>query len=136
MLPLAHLIIGLIFGFLLLKLGFLSNYFDLAAFVIVSVFIDLDHFLYFLLKLDFKSVKKTFRRAFGFSETIGDNFYIFHAPELNLILLIFGFFYHLALVIFAANMVHIICDILWHYYTKRNWDRFKDRSLIWNLIRK
>ena len=132
---LIHPIPNTIIAYVLYQTNTITSIPLLIFFISLSILIDIDHILFFLIKYRDKTKEQIIKiwkhhRKHNISE-----FYIFHSPELNIILLILSPFNIFALLAFTSNIIHIALDIIPHVQTHRNMKWIKEWSIIHQLTK-
>ncbi len=105
-------------------------------FILWGILIDIDHIFLFIFKYKTLSIQKIWRISEKLRKKMEAKLYIFHSPEINIILLIISFFNKLALIIFLSNIIHITLDTIEHYKAHKNFKWFKEWSIIYALSKK
>ena len=131
--PIIHFLSGVFIGGLLYYINFLTSFNQFLIFLLASVLIDMDHFIYHFIKMDFKAIKKLVKIAFGQKGDVY-GFYLFHYWEFNAVVLTLSFFNKFFLIIFLSNMLHLFLDTLDYYNRYGNIDIVKERSLILSYL--
>lgn len=117
MLPNRHFIISLIISVILLILNF--QWWQIALFFLAAIFIDVDHYIYFICKKNSWSLKKAYDYFYNLDKTLArrksklELLMIFHNIEtlilfVVLAFILFSFFFPLLLGI----VTHYILDIV------------------------
>ena len=114
MLPKHHIIIGLIASLILLF--FISPFYSL-LFFLASVFIDIDHYIWYTLKKKDFSLKNAY--YFLKDKKIKLPLMLFHTLEFHVLILILGFFWQGALFLFYGMLLHSFTDIFDLYKRKK-----------------
>ena len=110
---------------------------NLAVFTIWSGFlIDIDHPFLFMAKYKIYKVKKWIKIGNFLGKKQQAELYIFHSPEVNIMILLAGLFYPIFFWIFLGGMLHIFLDIIAHYFYHKNFLFLKKWSILYNLRRK
>jgi len=123
-----HTIANILVGLFLFHNNLLISSLNLFIFFIfLSVIIDIDHYFLFSIKYRKKSTEEIIRIWKKHYKQRKPEFYIFHSPEFNIILLILSFLHPLILLIFISNLIHITLDAIDHRYFPKEW------SIIHNL---
>jgi hypothetical protein len=131
---LKHLITGLILT-IPLKYALNLSTSQIGIFIAWSVLMDIDHIFLFIFKYKTLSYKKMLEIRRDLTGKMQAELYIFHSPEINIILLILSFFNQLTLVIFLSNIVHISLDIIEHYRYHKNFKWVKRWSIVHSIIK-
>jgi len=144
MFPAGHVIFGIIFS-AVLYLGFSFSFFGIIIVFLSSVFIDLDHYIcYIVWKKDF-SLKNSYewfaeegKRYDNLSKekkkeyTLG--IFPLHSIEVLLAIFLLSFLNNFFIYIFLGFAFHIICDFIWEIlHAKRAMYRF---LLIYSVLHK
>lgn len=139
--PKSHILAGI---FLIILFYFLfpnTSLFGLALLLFSSIFIDADHYLYYIFKeKDFnltncykwykKNLKETLALPMNKRKNRYTGFYIFHGVEwLIILLLISCFVFPNFIFIFFGFLFHNLLDIPHEYYVKRTFHKI---SLIYS----
>jgi len=131
---LAHILTNLIIG------GYLYNsklitLTLLIFFITLSIFIDIDQLLYFLIKYRKNNLSQIIKIWKKHYKNNIPGFYIFHSPEFNLILLVIAFFNPLVALIFLSNIIHISLDIIQHVRKYKNLNWIKEWSIVYQITK-
>ena len=104
-----------------------------SIFVLAGIAIDIDHIIFFIIK--YKTMKPSHWIKIGkrLRSKMQPNLNIFHSPEFNAALLLFGIFNNVALVILLSNITHLTLDAVEHYYYHKNFLWIKKWSIINSL---
>lgn len=144
MLPRIHIFIGIIFLTILYFLFPQITLFNLLIFFASSIFIDGDHYLYYILREKNlsvvkcfqwykRNVKRTFSLPMNERKKIYSGFYLFHGIEWIIILFVLGFYVNsLFLFVCMGFLLHFLIDTPSELYFKGTIDK---SSLIYNLYR-
>ncbi len=144
MLPKIHFIAGIFFIFLLYLLFPKISLIGFLIIFLSSVFIDVDHYIYYILKeRDLNLVKcynwymlhlkKTLSLPMKKRKKIYSGFYLLHGIEWIIILFLLGTYVHPFFAFVSAGFLfHWVIDTLHEIYVKRTLDK---SSLIWNYYR-
>lgn len=109
MLPKWHALIGFLCSIILYALG-VSPFYSLIVFL-ASVFIDVDHYLFYVRKTGETSLKKAYRWHILLGKKHKPIMHIFHTLEFHLLILALSFFYPLFFFIFIGMLIHSFLDI-------------------------
>lgn len=137
MLPLIHLIFSLVISIILLLLKW--QWWQISLFFLTSVFIDIDHYLiYIIKKKDFNLIKayKHFLINEKLKKEVEKKLFFLHTIEFLILLLIFTFIsYEIFFPLLFGFMIHAILDIIWAIkYKPKKYS--KASSIIFYLINK
>ena len=64
------------------------------------------------------------------------NLYVFHSPEVNIVLGVLSFFNFLFFLVFLSNVVHLGLDILEHYAYYKHFRWIKQWSILFEFLQK
>ncbi len=144
MLPKIHFIIGLLFIIILHFIFPLISFLNLMIILFSSVFIDVDHVFYYIVKEKninpwkayswFKShLNHTLSLPMNERKKIYTGFYFFHGVEGLILLFILGTYVNqIFYFVFIGFFLHMAVDIPSEIFLKRTADK---SSLIWNYHR-
>lgn len=146
MLPIKHIIAGAIFSFLIYIIFPAVGLFGAALIFLASVFIDADHYIYYMLKYKDTNLKNAYkwfqeldRKVFNFQDKnpklkIKNSLCFFHTFEFIFIILLLGFLYKPFLLIFLSLIFHSLFDM--YDLGKRGVSKFREYSILLYLNRK
>ncbi len=144
MLPKLHFIAGIFFIFLIYLLFPQISLIGLLIIFLSSVFIDVDHYVYYILKernLNLVKcynwyilhLKKTLFLPMKERKNRYTGFYFFHGIEWIILLFLLGAYVHpFFSFVFVGFLFHWVIDTPHEFYIKRTLDK---SSLIWNYYR-
>lgn len=134
---LKHLIINLIFGFLILLLFFKQINFQYLLVIVLSGFlIDVDHIFNEIYKKTIFKPKKFVRYWFDIANKYTGELYLFHTYEFFLLILILSLYNKLFLFIFIGLVIHFIADGITNNNYTRSFKWVKNYSVILYLFKK
>ncbi len=113
MLPIVHIITGLIFSLILFPF---IKFYSIIVFLTI-VFIDIDHNLYYIFKYKNFSLKKAYN--FFLQDELKDVLNIFHTTEFFILIFVLSFFSKIFFYIFIGMIFHIIFDAIDIIYNKK-----------------
>lgn len=96
------------------------------------LFIDIDHPILYITKYKIFSVKWWIKKANELCKKLQAELYIFHSPEINLILIFLSIFSPLFVWISLSSLLHIALDIISHHNYHRNFKFIKNWSIFFN----
>lgn len=132
--PHIHLATNLAVSVPLYYAGFFQNVQYAIIFILSSVLIDIDHLFFFAFKHKTINPKKWWDIGIAYYQKNQANFYIFHAPEVNILLAILSFYHHIFLIILTSNVIHLTLDVINHYQKQKSFEVLKTWSIINALI--
>ena len=132
--PHIHLATNIALSAPLYYMGFFLHIQYLILFILSSLLIDSDHLLLFTFKHKTLNPKKWWEIGMIYHNKSQTNFYIFHSPEFNILLIILSFYHYFFLVILLSNLIHLTLDVINHYKKQKSFRVFKEWSIINALI--
>jgi hypothetical protein len=113
--PIVHLIVALMVSVILLLLRW--NWWQLALFFVAAVFIDVDHYLYFVHKKKSWSLPQAYKYLVKLSEQTGKPkvalLMMFHTVEVFILLLILTiFFFNIFFPMLSGFILHQLFDFI------------------------
>lgn len=124
MLPFAHLIISAIFSFF--GLFFYNDYLFWALFLFAAVFLDFDHYVYYVFKKkDLNPIKAYEYHLYSFKRELdkkNQRIYLrfFHTAEFFVLFLVLGIFFKFFQPIFFGCLFHEFLDLIYEFRQKNN----------------
>ena len=130
---LIHPIPNLIIAILLYESKIVTSIPLLTLFILFSILLDIDHAIYFLLKYPKKSISRLIKKSKEYRKSMRPGFYIFHSPEILLLILILSPINQVISLLLLSNLIHIYLDIFEHYRHHKNFKFIKHWSIIYNI---
>jgi len=96
--------------------------------------IDIDHLFLFIVKYKTCRIKRWIEIGNRLGDKQQAELYIFHSPEVNLVLAISSFFSQYLFWIFIGGLVHIALDIISHYSYHKNFLFLRQWSIVYRLV--
>lgn len=110
MLPKHHLLLGIIFAVILYIFG--SPIYGCILILLVSVLVDIDHYLFYINKTKDFSLIHAYKKHLKLPEHHKPVMHIFHTLEFHILVLILSFFYFPLIYIFLGLALHSLTDII------------------------
>ncbi|MFC1768802.1 hypothetical protein ACFLZX_03490 [Nanoarchaeota archaeon] len=129
-----HLMINFLFGLTLYFSGVIDSIGLFLFFILMAVIIDIDHILFFITRHRTLSIKKMYSLHKSYNNSKHANLYVFHSPEVNLVLLFLGLFNEIVFLVFVSNLLHIIADTISHLIFHGNFKFMKEWSIFAKLF--
>jgi len=118
MLPKWHILFGAIFSLILFLFFRVSLFYSIIVFL-ASVFIDIDHYFFYVKRKKDWNLKRAFKWYVALEKNHKPIMNIFHNIEFLILILIISFFYNIFFFILIGSLLHLIIDVIYLVLTDR-----------------
>lgn len=132
MLPKKHALLGIIFSILIYFI-FKITYFEAFLIFFASVFIDFDHYIWYIIKKKDFSLKKNYNLLKFLEKPPRPIMVVFHTIEFILLVFVLSFFFNFLFFILIGMIFHSILDVIDMQY--KGILNLREFSLIRYLVR-